>query len=220
MKSTIKKIVATFSVLSCGLLASCVSTQDAPLANGKILQQKQTVTAKRETPSFAAMTPGKASFGMIGAAAMLSSGNGIVRDNNVEDPANWISKELAAGIQKKYGTRLAGTRDVTDESPAAIAKACSDADYVLDVRTINWSFVYFPVNWGTYRVIYSAKLRLIDCKTGKVIAEGFHARIPEKSPQSPSYDDLVNRQASGLKRELQIGAAECLNYFKYNILKL
>jgi hypothetical protein len=215
-----KKLVLAISVLCFGLLTSCVSTQDVPLSNGNIFQQKQAVTAKREKPIFAAMTPGKAGFGMIGAAAMISSGNKIVRENNVEDPANWISKELATSIQKKYGTRFQGSRNVMNESPAVIAKTCSDVDYVLDVRTINWSFVYFPVNWGTYRVMYSSKVRLIDCKTGKVIAQGFHARVPDKSPQSPSYDDLVDHQATGLKRELQIGAAECLNHFKHNILKL
>lgn len=151
---------------------------------------------------------------------MISTGNQIVRSNQVEDPADWISKELAAAIEKKEGTKFIGQRRVSDESPGAIAAACSGADYALDVRTINWSFAYFPVNWGTYRVIYSAKMRLIDCKTGKVIAEGFHARVPEKSPQSPSYDDLVENRAAGLKRELRIGAAEALQHFKTNILKL
>ena len=157
---------------------------------------------------------------MVGAALMISSGNEIVRKNQVEDPANWISDQLASAIAKKHGPALIGKKHITSESPSAIASECSGADYALDVRTINWSFAYFPVNWGTYRVIYSVKLRLIDCKTGKVIAEGFYARVPEKFEQSPSYDGLVNSNAAGLKRELRIGAAESLAHFKKDILNL
>ncbi len=220
MNESIRKITAGVIALVSLCLASCVSTRETPLPDATVLSRKSAARTSRVVPSFAAMTPGKAQFGMIGAAAMISTGNKIIRDNRVEDPADWISQELAIAMTKKYGTTSAGKRTILDESPAAIAQACAGADYALDVRTINWSFVYFPVNWGTYRVIYSAKLRLIDCKTGKVVAEGFHARIPEKTEQSPGYDDLVDKGAAGLKRELKIGAAEALQHFKTDILKL
>ncbi len=205
-----------------------MSTKETPLASGAIVSHKSAVRMEREKPPFAAQTAGKmapaallgAVGGVISANAMISSGNTIVRENGVEDPANWISSELAAAMSQKYGVRFAGSRKVTGEEPAEIAGACAGADYALDVRTINWSFVYFPVNWATYRVIYSAKMRLIDCRTGKVIAEGFHARVPEKTEQSPSYDNLVDGGAAGLKRELKIGAKESLDHFKRDILKL
>jgi len=210
------------------LLASCVSRTEIPLSDPSILRGKSAVRTERDVPDFSAVTAGKATgaaFGVIGGAiagaAMVSSGNEIVRENGVEDPANWISQELASSMARKYGVRFNGSRKVTGEKPEDIAKVCSGADYALDVRTINWSLAYFPVNWATYRVIYSAQLRLIDCKTGEVVAQGFYARTPEKTDDSPGWDELVeNNKAARLKKELKIGAQEALHHFKTNTLKL
>ena len=66
------------------------------------------------------------------------------------------------------------------------------------VRTVNWSFAYFPTDWNSYRVIYSAKLRLTDTRNRKVLAEGFCARIPEKSDSAPGYEELLADQEEGL----------------------
>lgn len=209
-------------------MVSCVSTKEKPLAPSVALTAKSVLRTMRDKPSFGAMTAGKVAagsiFGVVGSAvagqAMISAGDRIVQTNGVEDPANWIGTELLAALQKKHGMRSIGERKVTGEDAAAIAQACSGADYALDVRTINWSFVYFPVNWATYRVIYSTKLRLIDCRTGKVVAEGFHARVPAKDAQSPGYDELVGNGAARLKQELRIGAEQALSHFQRDILKL
>lgn len=207
--------------------ASCVSTKEIPLGNPQVIAGKSAVKSERDKPDFTAVTAGKATgaaFGVIGGAiagaAMTSSGNAIVNENGVEDPANWISQELLSSMQRKYGVKNNGSRRVSDDKPEAIAKACSDSDYVIDVRTINWSFVYFPVNWATYRVIYSAQLRLIDCKSGQVIAQGFHVRVPEKTNDSPSHDDLVHNKAARLKKELRVSAQEALYHFQTKILNL
>ena len=79
-------------VLVAGLVtfAGCVSTKIVPLQQARMasLQGKTLTVAKREKPSFGAMTAGKAAFGMIGAAAMIAKGNSIVQENNIEDPAS------------------------------------------------------------------------------------------------------------------------------------
>jgi hypothetical protein len=36
----------------------------------------------------------------------------------------------------------------------------------MDSRTINGSYTYFPDHWGTYRLLYAARIRLIDALTG------------------------------------------------------
>ena len=198
------------------------------MGSANVLSGKSAVRTERGVPPFTALTPGKATgaaFGIVGGAiagtAMVSSGNEIVRENGVEDPANWISQELAGEMKRKYATNFMGSRKITEEEPEAIAKACTGTDYALDVRTINWGLGYFPVNCATYRVMYSVQLRLIDCKTGKVIAHGIYARVPEKSDDSPDWDELVeNNKAARLKKELKIGAQEALHHFKTNILKL
>ena len=217
-----------FIALVLPLFASCVSVKNTPLADHSVLSGKSVLRTERDRPDFAAVTAGKATgaaFGAIGGAiagaAMVSSGNAIINENGIEDPANWISEQLASDMRRKYGVRFQGSRKVAVSKPDEIAKACEGADYVLDVRTINWSLAYYPVNWGTYRVIYSAQLRLIDCKSGEVIAEGFYARTPEKSDDSPNWDELVEEnKAARLKKELKIGAQEALHHFKTNILKL
>ena len=117
------------------------------------------------------MTAGKAMFALVGAAAMIAAGNEIVEENNIEDPASYIQSELAKELSKSYGFKINETdeKSVKTSKGSEIAKAFPESDLVLDVETINWSFAYFPTDWDNYRVIYSAKLRLIDTKSKSIV---------------------------------------------------
>lgn len=196
-------------VLVAGLvtLTSCVSTKIVPLQQARMasLQGKTLTVAKREKPAFAAITAGKAAFGLIGATAMLVKGNSIVQGNNIEDPAEYIASELAG--------------DLASAHAMAVVPAESGADFLLDVRTVNWSFTYFPTDWNSYRVIYSAKLKLIDTRSRKVLAEGFCARIPEQTDSAPGYDELLADQAARLKQELTAGADHCIAELRAKVLR-
>ena len=187
--------------------AGCVSTKIVPLQQARMasLQGKTLTVAKREKPAFSAVTAGKAAFGLIGATAMIVKGNSIVQENNVEDPAGYIARELAG--------------DLASAHSMTVVAAGSSADILLDVQTVNWSFTYFPTDWNSYRVIYSAKLRLIDNRSRKVLAEGFCARIPEKSDSAPGYDELLADQAARLKQELTAGADQCIAEFRSKVLR-
>jgi hypothetical protein len=88
------------------------------------------------------------------------------------------------------------------------------------VRTINWMFAYFPTAWTRYRVMYSARLRLIDVKRSQVIAEGSCSRIPEETPNAPTFDQLVADKAALLKRELAVAAEHCARVFGTGTLAL
>jgi hypothetical protein len=220
---------ASLLVLSC--LASCVSTKNVPLsqADGARLKGSNVATTARKTPPFGAMTAGKVAagslFGAVGGAiagtSMVSEGDKIVASNNIQDPAHQISRELVTALSQARGIKVVTpAANITKEDPKAVAAAAGSADFVLDVRTVNWSFVYFPANWARYRVIYSVQLRLIETKTGKVIAEGFHARIPEKTSNSPDYDGLLANGAEVIKTELRTAAAESVAHFKKNVLGL
>lgn len=210
--------------LMLGLLVSgCVSTKNVPVNDAATseIQGKSITTAKREMPDFAAMTAGKAMFAMVGAVAMISAGNGIIRDNQVEDPANYISATLVAGLTEKYKLSVVNNDGilVADESPDKLAAQYASSDYLLDVRTINWSFAYFPTDWDSYRVMYSAKLRLINTDNGQVVAESFCARLPEKTEAAPSYNELLANQAQRLKDELRAAADYCVGEFKTKALR-
>jgi hypothetical protein len=165
------------------------------------------------------MTAGKAMFGALGGAAMAIAGNNLVKENGVPDPADYIANELTKGFADANAMTVASNGNVvaTAVKPADLAKQYADADLLLDVQTINWSFAYFPTDWNNYRVMYSARLRVIDVKKAAVLAEGFCSRVPENSDTAPSYDDLVNDGAAGLKKELLVAANYCIRELRSQV---
>src|SRR4051812_2194318 len=76
-----------------------------PLAEGAAaaLNGKTVGVTRHAKASFTAMTPGKATFALIGAAAMISAGNKIVAENNIADPADVLEHELVPAIARQYG---------------------------------------------------------------------------------------------------------------------
>lgn len=210
-------------VLLAALAASgCVSTKNVKAdADGLRGGEYKTVTlTSREIPSFGATTAGKATFGLIGAAAMISAGNKIVSDNEVEDPAIHIGHQLAATLSQRMALQVQETagKQVKGGDVKQIAGSYASSDLVLDVQTINWGFAYFPTDWNNYRVIYSAKLRLVDTKRRKLLAEGFCSRVPEKSEGAPSHEELLADRAARLKSELRIAADQCIGEFTTKVL--
>jgi hypothetical protein len=174
------------------------------------LKGKTLAVSHRAKPDFGAMTAGKAMFGLFGAAAMISAGNKIVSDNNIDDPAPLISDPLRAALVGKYG--LAAT---TGEGPVAdsmdtkkLATQYANADYLLDVQTVNWSFVYRP-NLTHYRVIYSVKVRLIDTHAAKLLSEAFCVRKDDDDKSPPTHDELLANGAAILKTRLHDDALAC-----------
>jgi hypothetical protein len=203
-------------------LTGCATYEKRPVSQdaAKELRGQSVATTTRKLPDFTAMTPTKAAFGLLGAAAMVSDGNNIVNTNKVADPANAIASRLSSALSASYAASVAPTPvAVTSDDVAAIAAGTNGAArFVLDVQTINWSFVYFPTAWGSYRVIYTAKARLIDTTAKTVVAEGFCKRIPEDSTNAPSYDDLVANEATRLKSELALATEECVKTLKAEML--
>ncbi len=104
----------------------------------------------------------------------------------------------------------------SQQKPEEFALDYPNGDLLLDIQTVNWSFVYFT-DLKTYRVNYSAKLKLIDITTRKIVAEGFCSRVPEKNDNTPTRDQLLANTAERLKQELQIAAEECIDQFKEQI---
>ena len=188
-------------------------------ATAERVQGRALALSKRELPDFAAFTVAAPMFGLIGGLAAIGLGNEIVRSNGIEDPADHIAKVLSADLGAKYAVRVSskllpiGTNDV-----AQLSKGAPDADLLLDVHTFLWAFNYFPTTWNRYRIVYTARLRLIDMKGGRVLAEGKCNRIPEETPAAPSYDELLANGAMRLKIELRIAADYCVNEFRPRLL--
>ncbi len=203
-------------------LSGCVSTKNLQISQQdlKLLNPNNIALTSREKPDFSAMTAGKVMFALVSVATMGTAGNDIVEENEIEDPANYIRTSLANALKEKYGFKISEPKKVTSSKSSKIVKAFPESDLILDVETINWSFVYFPTDWDNYRVIYSVKLRLIETKTKNIVAEGFCSRVPEEDDTAPSYDELLANKAERLKQELTIAADKCIGEFKTNIFSI
>lgn len=215
-----KKIVVA---AVCLCLSACVTVKNAPMGEAAAgsLQGQSIAHTARKKPAFSAMTAGKAMFGGLGAVAMITEGNAIIEKNNVDDPANAIAEGLTQALAAKHGSTVAAVvDDLEGFKVEQVAARAGAARYVLDVRTINWSFVYFPTDWNHYRVLYSAQARLIDAKTKAVVAEGFCARVPDKADVSLTYDAMQADGWTGLKTELAAAGAYCLEKFRTETFNL
>lgn len=205
-------------------MCGCVSMNTKPIdASIASTMKGQTVAkATHKKPDFAARTAGKAAFAIVGAFAMISAGNEIVAKNNIDDPADSIASSLAQTLEANYSAHVVPTSVAVSSDDAEIiaATAKGAANLILDVKTVNWSFGFFPADWNHYRVIYTAKARLIDSQKKNVIAEGFCKHVPETNVNAPTYDELLANGAERLKKELSLAAEECVKNLKSNMLRL
>jgi len=208
--------------VAAAMLGGCASINKQPLSSAAsaTLKGQTVVQSSRKLPDFGAMTPGKAMFGVLGAVAMISEGNKLVATHQVADPANAIARELAAALASAHDLRIVqNPAPVSAQEASALAgELGGKARLLVDVQTVNWSFVYFPTNWSRYRVMYTANARLVDLEAKRVVAEGFCKRIPETDAGAPTYDELMAEGASGLKRELSRAADECVKSLKSEML--
>jgi hypothetical protein len=83
----------------------------------------------------------------------------------------------------------------------------------MDSRTLGWAYTYFPDHWGTYRLLYTAKLRLIDTHSKSVIAEGLCKKVPEYSSDLPDHDKLTANGGEWVKAQLGTYADACIDEF-------
>jgi hypothetical protein len=206
---------AKIIVLTVGCLLSlgaCVSTRTTGVSDdsASAMHGKSIAISQRTKPDFSAMTAGKAMFGVLGATAMISAGNKIVVDNNIEDPASFVADQLRHALENKYGlVTAAGTAPLADSMDTRkLASLYSAGDFVLDVQTVNWSFQYRP-NLTHYRVMYSVKVRLIDTHGAKLLAEAFCYRKDDDDKNPPTHEELLADQAALLKTRLHDHAAQC-----------
>jgi hypothetical protein len=162
------------------------------------------------------MTSGKGMFAVVGVGAAVKAGNALVKEKNIEDPALKISRSVAHALKSRYGVQLKGiSREVVkDDDVAAIARRAAGQDYVLDVGTNAWSFIYDGFHLSDYLVGYSAKLRLIDVKAQKVLAEGVCVYDWKKAGKpTVSYEELMANDAAVIKKHLAESVDFCTHYY-------
>jgi len=184
------------------------------------VRNQSVATTVRSTAEFTTMTAGNAMFGMLGAAAGISTGRKIVADNKVDDPANAIAAGLSQALQASQGAQpLAQRLQVDTDDVAQIANAAKGkARFVVDVKTISWTSAYFPFDWTHYRIMYAAHARLIDADTQKVLAQGMCKQVPETNDGAPTYEELFGNGAARMKTILATHAENCVASLKRDML--
>jgi hypothetical protein len=109
---------------------------------------------------------------------------------------------------------------VDDDDVHKLASSYTGADYLLDIKTLGWAYIYYPTNWTHYKVLYNARMRMIDSSTQKIIAEAGCNSTEGDDNNPPSSDELLDSNASLLKAYLAKAASGCANVFAKDILKL
>ncbi len=130
-------------------------------------------------------------FGLIGAAEMISAGNKIVKEDQIPDPDIRIGHELAQRLASERDMRvIADDKVAANDSPSALASTYPGADLLLDVKTLSWMFVYYPTDWSHYKVIYSARVRLIDTASKGILAETACKTVQGDDKLPPTREQL------------------------------
>ncbi|GEM_PF-723992 len=184
-----------------------LSAQDAEALRGKTVALTQ-----HEPPSFMAMTAGKASFALFGAAAMASAGNELVRQNGVADPAGLVRDQLGGALGQAFGAQLLPLDATPTKAvkPAELARLHADADYVLDVRSGGWNYAYFATQWGRYWVGYSVQVMLVETANKRVVSNLACAANTINDGEPPTREALHADQARLLKHVTAALGARCV----------
>lgn len=202
------------SVLGLLMLASGCATTPIPLApqSETSLKGKQIkiVEHKKEELVFSTLTPGGAAFGMIGAAIANSNGKQAVAKFNLLDPAAEIAQGLAQSLATQYSVQISdGLVPLDGLTTEELARKQGADTLLLDVGPSSTSVVYYPTSWGKYRVMYGVPAKLLEGKSGQILARGNCSYVPDDLPHAPSYDELFGGQGEVLKAHIKTGQIIC-----------
>jgi hypothetical protein len=187
------------------LLAASVSAKDKliPLSepDAAALRGKTVALTLHERPSFTAGTAGKATFGLLGAGAMIAAGNKIVDENGVQDPGILVRTQLATVLREIYGANVleADQQPTKAKKPKEVAALHPQADYVLDIRSGGWMFFYYPSDWNNYWVGYSVQSQLVETSTARQVSNMACNASTNQSAVRPSREQLIENGAQLLK---------------------
>jgi len=204
------------------LASSGASARTTPLTAATLaaLKDQAIVLSVHKKPTFVSRTADKAAFAALGAGAMMTEGDRIVAENDVDDPAVMLGHELLGSLVADGGAVAApdATTLVDGDDPARLAAAYPDSPYVLDARTYIWSLGYYPLAWSHYRVHYAVRVKLVDTRGKRVLAEGSCDRYDSDESHAPTMEELLANRAERLKAMLHVHASACLDELRRTVL--
>jgi|HubBroStandDraft_2_1064218.scaffolds.fasta_scaffold120028_2 hypothetical protein len=145
-----------------------------------------------------------------------------LREAGVEDPAAVVRGILVSALVQHLGLKESnrGPFFTTATAPEAIAGDYRGADLVVDFRTVRWGLRATRSNhlW----LDYLGRLRLIDGRSGAVVAEGSCSTPGPDSDEvePPVYLAWAFEDGAMLKGELWHTANRCADDFLARVLRL
>jgi hypothetical protein len=145
--------------------------------------------------------------------------NGL-RASGFGDPAATARPFLVTALARRFAVREMnrGTFATVAEEPAAIARDYPGADLIVDVRTLKWGLITRRDDrlW----LQYVGRFRLIDGRSGSVLAEGTCANPEPRgdSEQPPVYLEWTFDGGAKLKQELWATANRCVGEYLTRVL--
>jgi hypothetical protein len=179
------------------------SQQPATSVTQKALQKRSLAVRTGRTPSFYADTPGRRAYGIAGVIAMMREGNRLVRNYGLADPVSQLSEDLVATLAARNDMRSSNEKS---------------ADLLLNVKTINWDFRPYRNDADNLYVVYSARMSLVDRRSGETLASGKCRSRRDGEGDSATLDQLLADGAKRLQSELREAAAECAQGLKSGTL--
>ena len=217
--------IMTAALLAGFFLTSCVSTKNVPLSadDRAAMRGKTVVPTRRDMPGFGVMKPetmvmaslGGAIGGAIAGGIADAQGKAQVAKHRLPIPDETISTQVMKNLVAKTGARPLPipASKVADEKPAAIAAQYQPADYVLDIRTTGWMGMYYPMTFTKYFITYAAQMRLIETKSGRIVAQGFGSYQGKDKEKAPNFSGIYANDAAFLRAETRKGTDIAIHTF-------
>jgi hypothetical protein len=201
--------------------AACVKPHNVPLNSAAVRETgpRTLVVVTPTTPTFMAHVSGVTfSGGTFGAVGRDRYGVPLAEEDGIVDPATTIGAELADALSSRLRLQQISGADISSRAPrgAQLATASERADLVLEIRTSEWGFKGGRLNG--YQVVYQGALRLVDGRSGKVIALAVCALPRRSMPPATTPDDLFANGSRLLKDRLQAATQFCVEDFRKKVV--
>lgn len=203
------------------LVSGCVSAPETIKMtpdDGATLTGRALVGVAQKAPGFTPFEPAGAAFGAIGGLAMAAAAEKFAQEHNIADPAPLIEERLKATLAQKYQSNVGETLDLmTAKDGTPYPKR--DGVVFVDAKTTFWQYVYFPLDWGRFKIQYTALVQLVDGPSSKVVGQYFCVKESHTdSATAPTKDQLLANKSALANELLQKMAGECATEFEKNVL--
>lgn len=160
-------------------------------------------------PVFDVTNPGNS---VLGSMSGVSGGAMTVPSQGaaVADPARTVQDHFVASLGFELG--LTNLRPVEDVPPTdgldEMGKAFGHG-LILDFKTLHWGLSYDPQLWTRYRVVYSARARLVRTDDASLTWQGVCDVSEREAASGTTMGELTATDAALLRDKLEDAARSC-----------